>query len=313
MQTTMQSPGMDQYFGSGLASQDALTSQYSILHQERVYLLNALAAEENQGERLTHHLSNLQASLNAMAADESCPEAMKLRQHIKAVRNKIGACQHRERGLAASLANVVAQMEGMKRYQWRNAQHEYTMQIQQAQHHARMVPMSPARPQFALRSPGFMDLTSQMQYMSFGQPQADALLFSSRRIASQVAVPYPGYTFPDQLYANASPVLRDLSAFSGLYEDNQCSFDEPMSPMTISPIISPSVRKWGSLPADGRRQRAVSLLAPAQSASGSAKSPTKLRNDGAMRSLSLLDGTSAAMKMERMAAEPRSKAATEEK
>lgn len=308
----MQSPGMAHYFGQGLTPQDALTSQYSTWHQERLYLLSALAEEESKGEHLTQILSDLQSQLNQFEVNDSFAAAKKLRQKIKAVRNKIGACQHRERALAANLANTVVQMEGLKRYQWRNAQQEYAIQILQAQQHAQMVLMSPARPQFALRSPSPMDLVSQMQYMSLGHSPAAATTQSSPQNPylalgqingpSQYMPSYSAYGQSQHLYSDPSAALSDLQA-CGL-ADIDLHVDDPVSPMSIP---SPT-QDWNARFSRRGHRRAASLLVPAQRFSASRSDSFSPRNDGAMRRLSLLDGTNAAMQLERKAAEVRSEA-----
>lgn len=318
----MQSPGMNPYFGQGMMPHEALTSQYSTLHQERMYLLNALAEEENQGERLTETLSVLQAQIQELEASDPPSNTKKLRQQAKVVRNKVGTCQYRERALAANLANVVAQMEGVKRYQWRNAQQEYAMQIEQAQHHAHLVLMSPARPQFALRSPGPGNLASQMQLMSLNQSADTSVLqrsslnpysmaFNPSWSASPPGVPLPEYSQVQHVYANWSPGTCSGERCCSAVEDSQSGIvSSPSSMLTDSPVKSSSPQDWSRRPSSRRRRRAVSLLVPDgiyPTSSGSPLSPTTPRNDGALRRLSLLDDTSAAMQLERKAAEARSR------
>lgn len=312
---------MIQFFNQGLMIQDAPTNQYSILHQERMYLLSALAEEENQGEHLTHSLSVLQAQLAKNEAADPSVSTRRLKKQIKAVRNKIGACQHRERAIAANLANLVAQMEGMKRYQSGNIQQQYAMQIQQAQQHARMVLMSPSRPNFALRSPATVDLASQMQFMSLGQPMEAPLpqhtpldpytpVFNQPMSMYQLSDPFMGHAQAHHLYTDASPVLRTSEAYGGLTEAED-DLDRPVSPMSVvSPMSPRSAQDWSGDSAPAGRQRAISMLMPANPHSASASLPlasNKPINDGAVRRLSLLDGTSAAMQLERKAAEARAK------
>ena len=207
-------------------------------------------------------------------------------------------------------------MEGMKRYQWRNAQQAYSMQIQQAQQHAQMMLMSPARPQFALRSPGPTNLVNQIQYMSLGQSPGNAGMpihslnpytATGQYAGAQQYV--PSFLERDQSqrsYNNASPALRDLRDFGSIANGLHYEAD-PISPMSM-PSPTPG---WGARFSRAGRQRATSLLAPVQCFSGADNvsfSPVKSRNEGALRRLSLLDGTSAAIQLERRAAEARSKA-----
>lgn len=316
----MQPSSAIQFFNQGLTLQDVLTSQYSILYQERMYLLNAIAEEESQGEHFTHSLSVLQAQWHEKEGANPPLSTKKLKQQIKAVRNKISACQHRERAIAANLANVVAQMEGLKRYQSMNTQHGYAMQLQQAQQHAQMVLMSPARPNFALRSPGTVDLASQMQFMSLGQPMNASLAQQPLDPYSaalgqpmpmlQMASPFADYSQHHQLYTEASPVLRNLEAYGGLTEAD-ADDDRPISPLTvISPTTPRSTQDCSHSPVSGGRLRATSLLMSANEGGTAVSGPLSSKkpiNDGAVRRLSLLNGTSAAMQLERKAAEARAK------
>ncbi|ETN42144.1 uncharacterized protein HMPREF1541_04085 [Cyphellophora europaea CBS 101466] len=305
---------MAQFFQPGMVSQAALTGQYSTLYQERLYLLNALADDESQGERLTYALAGLQAQLDQNESADLPLSSKKLKQQVKAVRNKIGACQHRERALASNLTSITAQMEGMKRYQWLTAQHEYAMQIHQAQQHAHRVLMSPARPDFALRSPGTMDLATQMQFMSLGQPVGQqyanrgplgsySTVVNQPLLSAQLAVPFPDFIHHGQLYINIPPVLGDLQACE---QPTEPCLDYVDSPMTASS----APRTWGALPDVAGCQRSASMLL----ATGSTRlsfstpvSPVKAIETCAIRRLSLLDGTSAAMKLERKAAEAESR------
>ena len=143
------------------------TSQYSTLHQERLYLLQSLAEEEERGERLTKSLESLKAKLENHDPADTQVSARKLKTAIKSIRHKIGRCQYRERALSANLSNVVGQMEGAKRYQWRSAHQEYSYQS----HFGQMMTMSPAAPSFALQSPLPAALTAQMQYMALSTPR----------------------------------------------------------------------------------------------------------------------------------------------
>jgi hypothetical protein len=187
---------MANFYQPGLVLPSLYTNQYSILRQERMYLLDALAQEEARGERLASALTALRQKLEnfgntahaekleesekleeaKVTAESSEPQltARKLKVAIKSVRNKIGRCQHRERALSSSLANVVTQMEGMKRYQWRNAQQQYSLQS----HYGSMVVMSPDAPGFALQSPLTAGIAAQMQYMRMDSPRQSSFYYT---------------------------------------------------------------------------------------------------------------------------------------
>ena len=158
---------MAQYYQPPQGLPALCTSQYSILHQERLYLLKALADEEERGERLTKALETLKSKLEKIDIADPHVSARKLKQAIKSIRHKLGKCQYRERALSGNLTNVVAQMEGMKRYQWRSAHQQYSHHTQYGQ----MMMMSPATPTFMLQSPLTSAITAQMQYMALNSPR----------------------------------------------------------------------------------------------------------------------------------------------
>ena len=109
----------------------------------------------------------LSAKLKRLEFATPSTSPRQLKQAIKGIRNKIGKCPTRERELAHSLAHVVAQIEGLQRYQWRNSHHNYTPQTQYGQ----MIAMSPGFAQgFALQSPMGIDLAPEVQYMASQQP-----------------------------------------------------------------------------------------------------------------------------------------------
>lgn len=158
---------MAQYYQASPSVPAFCTSQYSTLHQERLYLLQALAEEEGRGERFMRALETLKTKLENYDPADTQVSARKLKTAIKSVRHKIGRCQYRERALSANLANVVGQMEGAKRYQWRSAHQQYGHQSRYGQ----VMVMSPAVPDFALQSPLPAALTTQMQYMALTTPR----------------------------------------------------------------------------------------------------------------------------------------------
>lgn len=164
---------MDNFHEPVLAPPALWTNQYSILHQDRLFLLNALANEEERGERLAYALVGLKSKLENFGerkaeneiVNSSEPQitARKLKLSIKTVKHKIGRCQHRERALSADLAIVIARMEGLDRYRWRCAQQVYNLQSQYDQ----LVMMSPLTPEYTVQSPLIAGVTAQMQYMGF--------------------------------------------------------------------------------------------------------------------------------------------------
>jgi hypothetical protein len=298
-----------------VSHQEALTSQYSVLHQQRLYLLSALAEVEDQGERLIQSLGALETQIHGNEATEPPLSTKKLRQQVRSVRNRLTECQHQERALAANLSQLVAQMEGMKRYQWRQAQHDYQMQIQQAQQHAQMVLLSPARPGFALRSPAAMDLATQMHYMSLDQPttssQPQAMTQSPYFTGlSQHGDPSSFQGTGEQMYISAIPVLTQLNGWEGFNDVRAGPLEHmsPVSPMstvsmpTMSPIATEDVTEPMVIKNNNNRPRSVSMLTSStyNPSLASIQESRKSSNSNAMRRLSLLDG-GAAIKLEKEA------------
>ena len=307
---------MAHFYQQHVLPQEALTSQYSVLHQERMYLLQALAAEESQGEQLTQSLSALQTQIETSEAAQPPGNTRRLKQQCKHIRTRLGACQMRERALAVNIARIVAQLEGMKRYQWRNAQQDYAVQLQLAQQHAQMVLMSPSRPAFALRSPANVDLSSQMQYMSIA-PSAGGPLFGNRATLK----PYLGglnqsfstinasnvcpETSSAQMYAVSPYLAGDVSSWSGLSDvpDSSLNISTPTSATSL-PGMSPTWQDWHTAKPDAvGRPRASSLLGTVHE-HPSRQTWANIASNNALRRLSLLDG-SAALKLERQATEER--------
>jgi hypothetical protein len=301
------------YMQPVVSHQEALTSQYSVFHQQRLYLLNALAEVENQGERLTQSLGALETQIIEHEATEPPLSTKKIRQQVRSVRNRLTDCQHQERALAANLSQLVAQMEGIKRYQWRQAQHDYQMQIQQAQQHAQMVLLSPARPGFALRSPAAMDLATQMHYMSLNQPttssQPPALTQSPYFTAFHQQVnPGSCQSIAEQMYISATPVLTQLYGWEGFNDAQNGPLEHmsPVSPMSAvsMPMMSPIVTEDVARPmvTKSNRPRAASMLTSStyNPSLTSIRKSGKSSNSNALRRLSLLDG-GAAIRLEKEA------------
>jgi hypothetical protein len=220
------------------------TSQYSILHQERLYLLKALADEEERGERLTKSLETLKSKLEKLDPENPEVSARKIKTAMKSVRNKIGKCQHRERALCQNLTNVVAQMEGMKRYQYRSAYQHYS---QQSQHGQMRMMISPAAPNFALQSPLTYGIAAQMQYMTLGSPRQPNVYIPPRSYNTYLAGPAQQLPQTPMLL----PAAIDYH-FSGLTHNGQMGvhhshpdniFESPVSsisPFDLAPFASNS-------------------------------------------------------------------------
>ena len=255
---------MAQYYQASASVPAFCTSQYSTLHHERFYLLQALAEEEERGERFTKALETLKAKLANHDPADAQVSARKLKTAIKSVRHKIGRCQYTERALSANLANVVGQIEGAKRYQWQSAHQQYSHQSPYSQ----VMIMSPAMPGFALQSPLPAALMTQMQYMALTAPRHHlspwtyrAYSFGASPQLLQASVLHPATTRdqfsttsqvgPSSLEQNQldtrlhSPVSSisssDLIPFSSNSDENEHDIISPLSKIQQRPWSWPEV------------------------------------------------------------------------
>ena len=265
-------------------------TQYSSLHQERVYLLSALAAEEEQGERFNRYLESLRAKLDKQQTSDGGPSARKLKQAIKSTRHKLGKCQNRERILAANLTNIVAQMEGIKRYEMRNGRDVRDQSLQQAQ----MMLMSPALATFALQSPMNANLASDMQYMTISPPSTSGWY-----------LPKGAYT-PNQVgFSPWNPATPGIAPFRQQVAWHAPGTDHVQMPAgargtevsaataTVNDAISPFVLPNQTTPPSTAHKRAQSLPVISDTASAAASEQTKLTtgNDSTERAFGTVDAT----------------------
>lgn len=106
--------------------------RYFSLHQERSYLLSALATEESRAEHMTRTLETTRVKLQiAEASDDPAGEVGNLRKVAAAITRKLKKCRKSERALANNLAAVTARMQMLEQHQWRKAQFEYSQRMQE--------------------------------------------------------------------------------------------------------------------------------------------------------------------------------------
>ena len=106
--------------------------RYSSLHQERSYLLSALAREESRAEHMNGTLETIRAKLQMAQADQGSAEAIgNLKKAVMAISRKLKKCYKSERAMANNLAAVTARMQILEQHQWRKAQSEYSQRMQQ--------------------------------------------------------------------------------------------------------------------------------------------------------------------------------------
>jgi hypothetical protein len=106
--------------------------RYSSLHQERSYLLLALATEESRAEHLSRCLETITTKLKTVEAHEDSTDAVgNLRKAAAAMNRKLRKCYRSERAMVNNLAAVTACMQMLEQHQWRKAQFDYSKRIQQ--------------------------------------------------------------------------------------------------------------------------------------------------------------------------------------
>ena len=289
---------MAQYYQAAPSLPTLCTGQYSILHQERLYLLKSLADEEERGERLSNALERLKSKLDNHDDTDPQVTARKLKQAIKSVRNKISRCQHKERGLSANLENVVAQMEGLKRFQRRRAQELYSQQNQHG------LTTSPANAAFALQSPLHPAIIAQMQYMGLGQPNMfntggympqfshDPALHHAAT-AYQVPVGAQGSQWQmaqSQAETTFYSPVSSLSAFD-IYPPSAISKEADYE--AVSPFSKTESRPW-SWPSVVSHNAEVEQMSAAENASD---------DKSFSRRLSIIDAASSGMRLDRLGSE----------
>jgi hypothetical protein len=227
------------------------TSPYSVLHQERLYLLQALAAEEERGKRLTQALKRIKSKLEKSDCADPPVSPRRLKQSIKSIRNKISNNQFRERTLAVSLANVAARIEGMKRYQWGNSQQSHQVQ---------RLMMAPAVADFTLQSSLAGDVTTQIQYLAMTSPTQPQLYLppgsvNSYLVGSQSQVPQCPVSFPSTSCATSmgfnlptNPQVNLVGVEQSEPESSFAQSVDAISPFDVSSPLTLPDEDFGSEP-----------------------------------------------------------------
>ena len=103
----------------------------SSLHQERAYLLNALAAEESRGEQLTFSLDAARRKLaTAEHSEASSDEVKSLKKTATGLVRKLKRSQKSSKAMVNNLAAVASKMQMLEQHRWRRAQFEYNQHSQ---------------------------------------------------------------------------------------------------------------------------------------------------------------------------------------
>lgn len=103
----------------------------SSLHQERAYLLSALAAEESREEQLTFSLDATRKKLAAAEYEEDSPDAVKsLKKTVTGLARELKRSKKNQKAMISNLAAVTSRMQMLEQHQWRRAQFEYNQRCQ---------------------------------------------------------------------------------------------------------------------------------------------------------------------------------------
>ncbi len=107
------------------------SSNHSSLHQERAYLLSALAAEESRGEQLHFSLDATRKKLKAAEHEEGSEDAVKnYKKAVAGIVRKLRRSQKSQKAMINNLAAVTSRMQLLEQHQWRKAQFEYSQGAQ---------------------------------------------------------------------------------------------------------------------------------------------------------------------------------------
>ena len=106
----------------------------SSLHQERTYLLSALAAEESRGEQLTFSLYGARQKLAAAEYGGGAADEVKsLKKAVTGLERKRRRSQENAKAMINNLAAVASRMQMLEQHQWPRAQFEYNQRSQLSQ------------------------------------------------------------------------------------------------------------------------------------------------------------------------------------
>jgi hypothetical protein len=275
----------------------------SSLHQERAYLLSALAAEESRGEQLTFSLDAARQRLaTADHMEGSVDELKKLKKAVTGIARKLKRSQKSRKAMINNLAAVTSRMEMLEQHQWRKAQFEYSRRTQ---------------------LPSFDD-TMNMQNLTLASPITPGYQY---QMQSPISPQTPGLVHPVPLCAMpniqwcttagggwGSPLYTPF--YAQPYEWPQVSCQGPLQTMQHPSPIDESLwrnvdySRHSGQAFDSQHQRTMSLPTIPQRASWARKGSRKINGeDEAMspmsdinlaRRLSLIGGASAGLRLEKL-------------
>ncbi|KAL9622593.1 MAG: hypothetical protein Q9160_003090 [Pyrenula sp. 1 TL-2023] len=114
-----------------LAPPAPLISQISPFHQEKIYLLTILAAEESHATRLLKALAKRRAELqDTTGHNDKGQVAASLKKAIGGIKRKLKRCYKTQAAVASSLKNVNIRLQEIEQLRWKGADQAWTQQTQ---------------------------------------------------------------------------------------------------------------------------------------------------------------------------------------
>lgn len=105
---------------------------YSSIHQERSYLLSTLAAEESHAQRLLNALETRRGQLELIETkgDSDTQSASNIKKAIGGINRKLKRCYKTQNLLASDLADVDLQLQDTEQQQWGRISQTWNQQAQ---------------------------------------------------------------------------------------------------------------------------------------------------------------------------------------
>ena len=276
----------------------------SSLHQERAYLLSALAAEESRGEQLTFSLDAARRRLAAAGhAEGSVDEVKELKKAVASIARKLKRSLKCREAMINNLVAVTSRMKMLQQHQWRRAQFEYSQQTQ---------------------LPSFIDMTTNLQNPTLAAPTTSGYQYQTQ---SPIIPQTPGMVHPVPL--NPMPHIQWGATSGGgwgsplytpfyaqPYEWPQASNQGPLQIMHPPSPIKESLWRnveYSRSPGQAvhsQHQRSMSLPTVQRRASWARKGSREISGEdeaaspmsgiNLARRLSLIGGASAGLRLEKL-------------
>ena len=284
----------------------SIMGNQSSLHQERAYLLSALASEESRGEQLTFSLNAIRKRLAAAEHADGSTEAVRsLKKAATGLARKLKRSQKSLKAMINNLTAVASRMQMLEQHQWRRAQFAYNQRS---------------------RFPLLNDMHMNMQNHTLVSPITPTHQYQTQ---SPISPQTPGFTHPVPLtpvpnvqwatsYGNGwgSPLYTPF--YAQQYERPQPANQEPLRIMQYASLDegiswrNVDYSRIAGQPSDSQRLRAMSLPVVQLGANAVQKSSWISREEdegispksgmNLARRLSLIGGGSSGLRLERLVA-----------